>query len=178
MEVQAASPSEQVSGNTQLDVAAPEFSPSSKDLLITTRQDSPSEYENNINAPSNASSGSQTTSTVPNFPQQYPQLSVHSHRAFEQLQAQLRKRETGLEKKTRDLKAAQYNVTAAREETNKVKAKQDSELKMERDELLARHREELERLNMKADEDAQELKKVSTRADKFKTSNEKVKVLL
>jgi hypothetical protein len=86
--------------------------------------------------------------------------------------------EEDLVKKNRDLKAAQYNVTSARQETTKLKTKQDSDLKQQRDELLAKHSQEIETLNMKADENAEGHKRLSARVKKLKTSNEKVGLLI
>jgi hypothetical protein len=76
------------------------------------------------------------------------------------------------------LKAAQYSVTNARQETTKLQTKQDNDLRQQRDELLAKHREDIETLNKKADGDAEQRKKLSARVDKLKTSNEKVGSLI
>jgi hypothetical protein len=68
--------------------------------------------------------------------------------------------EEELAKQDRDLKAARYNVTAARAETTKLKTNQEEELKKQRNELLAKHRDDVETLKKKAAEDAEEYKKV------------------
>lgn len=103
-----------------------------------------------------------------------PVSGAASEKALKELQARCKKLEEELAKKDRDLKAARYNVTAARAETAKLKTNQEEELKKQRNELLARHREEIETLNKKAAGDAEEYKKLTARVKKLKKSSEKV----
>jgi hypothetical protein len=101
-----------------------------------------------------------------------------SAKALKQLQARCKKLEEELAKKERDLKAARYNVTAARAETTKLKTYQEEELKKQRNELLEKHRKEVETLKKKAAEDAEEYKKLTARVKKLTKSSEKVPLLI
>jgi hypothetical protein len=101
-----------------------------------------------------------------------------SAKALKEFQIRCKKLAEELAKKERDLKAARYNVTAARAETTKLKTNQEEELRKQRNELLAKYREEVETLNKKAAEDSEEYKKLTARVKRLKKSSEKVPLLI